>query len=235
MGQAYRKSKYVEAEKKQKQKKLFIICISSVALIAALTLIIYMIAVNSGKIAEDKYPVATMEIEGYGTVEITLYPNDAPNTVRNFIELANSGFYDGQIINRVCENFCIQAGSPDGTTSGGPGYSIKGEFKLNGFGRNKIKHEAGTISMARAQGNDTAGSQFFICPATNSSVSALDGIYAAFGKVTSGLDIIVKISNVAHDSSLSSAGGGKPIKDIVIKSITVDTKGIEYKAADKIK
>lgn len=233
MSQAYRKSKHLKAEKKQKQKKRITITAIIAVAVIALTAVIWAVAEKAGKIDEDKYPVATVEIENYGTVELVLYPNEAPNTVRNFIELANSGFYNGQIITRVCEDFCVQAGSPDGTGSGGPGYSIKGEFAENGFAKNTIKHEKGTISMARSTDYNTAGSQFFICT-SESSLSYLDGQYAAFGKVTSGMELIVKISKVAHDSSFGDAGGGTPITDIVIKSITVDTKGITYKQANKI-
>lgn len=234
MSQAYRKSKYVIAEKKKKRNRNILITLIAVVLVAALSLAIVLIASRAGKVAEDKYPVAKIEIENYGTVEVLLYPNDAPNTVRNFIELANDGFYDGQVITRVCEGFCVQAGSPDGTGSGGPGYTIKGEFSENGFTKNTLKHEKGTISMARSQDNDSAGSQFFICTGS-SSLSHLDGSYAAFGKVTSGLGIIEQISKVNHDSSFVDAGGGRPIKDIVISSITVDTKGVTYAAATKIK
>lgn len=233
MSQARRKGKYVVKAQKEKNKKIAllsgVIGLLAIALVAVIVLVVNL----ATRIPESKYPIVTMEIEGYGTVEIMLYPNDAPNTVRNFIELANSGYYDGQIISRVCENFCIQMGSPDGTLTGGVEYKIKGEFAQNGFKKNKLKHEEGTISMARSSAYDTAGSQFFICSDTNSTTQALDGAYAAFGKVISGMDIIKAISEVAHDNSIS-AGGGKPLTTIVVTSISVDTKGIKYPPADKI-
>lgn len=233
MSQKYRKQKYILEEKKKKRKKLLTIISASVVAVAAVIAVLCIVITNANKIPEKDYPIAKMEIEGYGTVEIMLYPNDAPNTVRNFIELANSGFYNGQRISRVCENFCIQMGSPDSTTIGDAGYYIKGEFSENGFNKNTIKHEEGVISMARSNDYNSAGSQFFICAGTNSSVSNLDGSYAAFGKVISGLDIIKEISELEHDNSMS-AGGGKPYKNVVVTSITVDTKGITYKPAEKI-
>lgn len=234
MSQKYRKQKYIIAEKKKKQKKIILITSLAVVAAVAIAFLLWFTISNANKVAEENYPVAKMNIEGYGEVEIVLYPNEAPNTVRNFIELANSGFYDGQIISRVCEGFCIQMGSPDGTTAGDAGYSIKGEFANNGFTKNTIKHEAGVISMARSSDYDSAGSQFFICTGTKSALQHLDGNYAAFGKVISGYDIIEEISKVANDDSMS-AGGGKPLIDVVVTSITVDTKGINYKSADKIK
>ncbi len=229
MAQAYRKNKHIIAEKKRKQKKLIITWSSAIAAVLVLAFVIGIIVNKANQIPREQYPIVTMNIEGYGKVEIELYPNDAPNTVRNFIALVESKFYDGLLVNRVVENFCVQAGSPDGTLSGGPGYTIKGEFKDNGFKKNTLKHEAGVISMARSTDPDSAGSQFFICTATNSSVAALDDAYAPFGKVISGLDIIKQISEVSHDSSAGSSGGGKPTTNIVITSITVDTKGVEYR------
>ncbi len=232
MSSESRKNRAVMAKKQEEKKRLTKIISISCAVALVLIIGIVCISKNAGQISEDKYPVATMDIEGYGKVEIMLYPNEAPNTVRNFIELANSGYYDNKIIPRVCEGFCIQMGSPDGTLSGGPGYTIKGEFSSNGFKKNTIKHSIGVISMARSEDPNSAGSQFFIC--TANSVSYLDGDYAAFGEVISGLDQIIAISKVANDNSIS-AGGGKPIKDIVINSIKVDTKGVKYGSASKIK
>lgn len=170
-------------------------------------------------------PVVTMEIEGYGVIEIELYPQIAPNTVKNFIHLIESEFYDGLTIHRVVRNFVIQGGDPKGNGTGGPGYSIKGEFSANGF-KNDLKHTQGVISMARATPYNSAGSQFFIMLADNSN---LDGQYAAFGKVTKGLDIVLEIGFVETDSK------DKPVEDVIIKKVTVDTKGHKYSEPDKIK
>ena len=172
------------------------------------------------------HPTAVISIKDYGEVELELYQDKAPNTVANFISLANSGFYNGLIFHRIIENFMIQGGDPDGNGTGGPGYSIKGEFKLNGDTVNDIKHVPGVISMARAQPYDTAGSQFFIC---TSNATQLDGQYAAFGKVTKGLEIVYEISKVSTD------GNDKPLNDVVIDSITIDQKGGDYSNVQKIK
>ncbi len=173
--------------------------------------------------ARDDDPVATITMEDGGVITVELYPAAAPNTVANFVELANSGFYDGLTFHRVISGFMIQGGDPDGNGSGGPGYSIKGEFSANGVD-NQLTHSRGVISMARANGYDTAGSQFFIMHA---DATSLDGQYAAFGEVTTGMDVVDSIASVETDAS------DKPVADVVIKSITVDTKGVEYKA-DKI-
>lgn len=185
---------------------------------------------SSGKVDEDikisneDLPIATIIIKGYGTVKAELYPNIAENTVKNFISLANSGFYDGLTFHRIIENFMIQGGDPDGDGTGGPNYSIKGEFKANGI-ENSLKHEDGVLSMARSSSYNSGGSQFFIM---NSTASYLDGNYAAFGKVIEGMDIIYEISKVNTDSN------DRPLEDVVIESITVDTKGIEYAEPTKI-
>lgn len=173
--------------------------------------------------ANKSLPVATITLEGYGVVEAELYPEIAPNTVNNFIDLSNKGFYNNLKFHRVIKDFMIQGGDPKGDGTGGPGYSIEGEFTSNGFA-NSLKHTKGVLSMARAQNPNSAGSQFFIM--TNEAPH-LDGEYAAFGKVISGLDIIEKIGNIKTDSK------DKPKEDIVIKSITVDTKGITYKEPKK--
>ncbi|MDU1537980.1 MAG: peptidylprolyl isomerase [Paeniclostridium sordellii] len=170
-------------------------------------------------------PIATIKVKDYGIIEAELYPHLAPNTVNNFIELANNKFYDGLIFHRVVRDFVIQGGDPEGTGIGGPGYSIKGEFEDNAF-KNDIKHERGVLSMARSQHPDSAGSQFFIV--TKDSAS-LNKKYAAFGKVIKGMDVVDKIESVKVGDQ------EKPIKNIVIESIRVDTKGIEYKKAEKIK
>ena len=136
-----------------------------------------------------------MEIEDYGAVEIELYPEIAPITVENFLKLVDDGFYNGLTFHRVIEGFMIQGGCPLGTGSGDPGWSIKGEFAKNGV-KNPLKHKKGVVSMARADDYDSAGSQFFICL---EDTPHLDGLYAAFGKVTKGMDIIEKIGEVDVD------------------------------------
>lgn len=169
-------------------------------------------------------PVATIVFKDFGTVEAELYPHIAPNTVNNFIELSNSGFYDGLTFHRVIKDFMVQGGDPDGTGMGGPGYSIKGEFTKNKF-KNDLAHTEGVLSMARSQSKDSAGSQFFI---VTKDASHLDGQYASFGKVTKGMDIIHKIENV------ETGANDKPVKDLVIESIKVNTKGVEYPAPNKM-
>ena len=165
-------------------------------------------------------PVATLTMENGGVVEIELYPDVAPNTAANFIELANAGFYDGLIFHRVIAGFMIQGGDPTGTGMGGPGYAIKGEFAANGF-TNDLSHERGVISMARAMDPDSAGSQFFIMHA---DADYLDGNYAAFGRVTSGMNVVDALATTATDA------GDRPVEDQVIRSIRVDTHGADYTA-----
>ncbi|MFI3210355.1 MAG: peptidylprolyl isomerase [Peptostreptococcaceae bacterium] len=172
----------------------------------------------------DELPIATIEFENFGVVEAELYPNIAPNTVNNFIELANSGFYDGLTFHRIIKNFMIQGGDPEGTGMGGPGYAIKGEFTNNNF-VNELSHKEGVLSMARAQSPDSAGSQFFI---VTKDSTYLDNEYAGFGKVISGLEIIHEIENV------KTGDNDKPVENVVIKSITVDTKEIDYEEAQKL-
>ena len=171
-------------------------------------------------------PVATLEMENGGIIVIELYPEIAPNTVCNFIELSNSGYYDGLIFHRCIPGFMIQGGCPEGTGMGGPGYTIKGEFTSNGF-KNDLKHQRGVVSMARqSMPLDSAGSQFFIMV---EDYPSLDGNYASFGKVISGMEVADKI--VAQETD----DYDKPLVDQVIKSIRVDTKGITYPEAEKIK
>ena len=170
-------------------------------------------------------PIATIKVKDFGVIKAELYPDKAPNTVNNFISLANSGFYDGLIFHRVIEGFMNQGGDPDGIGTGGPGYSIKGEFSNNGYTKNDLKHTAGVLSMARSNDPDSAGSQFFIMA---EEAPHLDGDYAAFGKVTEGMDVVEAINSVETDRN------DKPLKDVVIESITVDTKGVDYKAPDKV-
>lgn len=157
-------------------------------------------------------------------IEFELYPEIAPNTVNNFISLANKGFYNGLIFHRVISGFMIQRGDPDGRGTGGPGYSIKGEFSSNGF-KNDLKHTAGVLSMARSMAPDSAGSQFFIM---HKHAPHLDGAYAAFGKVTNGLDIVDKIATTR------TGWGDKPIEEQKIESIVIDTKGVTYPEPEKL-
>lgn len=163
-------------------------------------------------------PVATIVMSDGSMIKIELYPKAAPNTVNNFIYLANKDFYNGLTFHRIIPGFMIQGGDPKGDGSGGPGYSIAGEFKDNGF-ENDLKHTRGVISMARAQSYDSAGSQFFIMVADNTS---LDGQYAAFGKVTEGIEIVDKIVGAERDSN------DKPLVPIVMSKVTVDLKGKTY-------
>ena len=181
---------------------------------------------NDDSIVESgELPIATIVVKDYGTIEAELYPSKAPNTVNNFISLANSGFYDGLTFHRIIDGFMIQGGDPEGNGTGGPGYSIAGEFSSNGYTENDLKHTDGVLSMARARSNDSAGSQFFIMVG---EFNNLDGQYAAFGKVISGLDIVKNISKVATDNN------DKPKEAVVIESITVDTKGVNYPEVEKI-
>lgn len=172
----------------------------------------------------EQLPIATIIIDGFGTIEAELYPHIAPNTVNNFISLANNGFYDNLIFHRVIEGFMIQGGDPEGSGMGGPGYSIKGEFDNNKF-KNDLKHTAGVLSMARSQQKDSAGSQFFIMAEDSPN---LDGDYASFGKVISGMDIVKSIEKV------ETGENDAPTNKVVIKSITVDTKGIDYPDPEKM-
>ena len=176
--------------------------------------------------AETDNPVATITVKDFGTITVELYYDKAPNTVKNFIYLANNGFYDGLTFHRVIEGFMIQGGCPNGNGTGGPGYSIKGEFSSNGFDTNDLKHVRGTISMGRTmQSYNSAGSQFFIC---QEDYSYGDGDYAAFGMVTDGMDVVDSIASVDTDSS------NKPVKDVIIESVTVDTKGLSYDEPETI-
>lgn len=169
-------------------------------------------------------PIATIEMENGDIMKLELYPEIAPNTVKNFISLANKGFYDGIIFHRVIPGFMIQGGDPQGVGFGGPGYSIKGEFKANGFA-NSLKHEKGVISMARSASPNSAGSQFFIMVANSPH---LDSQYAAFGKVIEGIEAADKIVAVKRD------GSDKPFEDQRMKKVTVDVKGVEYDEPEKL-
>ena len=165
-------------------------------------------------------PVATITLSDGSAITVELYPAAAPNTVANFVELANTGYYDGLTFHRVISGFMIQGGDPKGDGTGGPGYAIKGEFTQNGVD-NRLTHARGVISMARSSlGFDTAGSQFFL---VHGDASYLDGQYAAFGEVTGGMDVVDRIASV------KTGTGDKPVENVVIESITVDTRGIEYR------
>ncbi|MCD2502190.1 peptidylprolyl isomerase [Clostridium sp. NSJ-145] len=180
----------------------------------------------------ENLPIATIKVKDFGTIEAELYPDKAPNTVNNFIELANSGFYDGLTFHRVVEGFMNQGGDPKGDGTGGPGYSIKGEFSGNGYKANDLKHTTGVLSMARAQNPDSAGSQFFIMAA---DAPSLDGQYAAFGKVINGLDVVEAINKAEVEKNKATGEKSTPVNTIVIEEIRVDTKGVEYPESEKIK
>lgn len=163
-------------------------------------------------------PIVTITMENGDVMKAELYPDIAPNTVNNFISLVKKGFYDGITFHRVISGFMIQGGCPEGTGTGGPGYCIKGEFTQNGF-ENNLAHDPGVLSMARTMFPDTAGSQFFLM---HQKSPHLDGAYAAFGKVIEGLEIVDKIAQVPTDFR------DKPLTPQVIKSMTVETFGVDY-------
>lgn len=168
-------------------------------------------------------PIVTIEMENGDIIKAELYPEVAPNTVNNFISLINSKFYDGLIFHRVIEGFMIQGGDPLGKGIGGPGYGIKGEFAANGF-KNDLKHEKGVLSMARAMDPNSAGSQFFIM---HEAAPHLDGSYAAFGKVIEGIENVDKIAQTRVDYN------DKPRTPQVMKTVTVDTFGVDYPQPEK--
>ena len=172
-------------------------------------------------------PIVTMNIKDYGTIKIELYPKYAPNTVANFVNLVEEGFYNGNTFHRLVPGFVLQGGDPEGNGTGDPGYSIKGEFRENGYTKNTLKHKAGIISMARSASPDSAGSQFFIVLADSQMISAsLDNKYAAFGKVIQGMDVI---KNIEDSAEVEDSQTGKLKENITIESATVDTFGKEYK------
>ena len=170
------------------------------------------------------HPVATITMKDGGVIKLELYPEIAPESVRNFISLANSGFYDGLIFHRVISGFMIQGGDPKGNGTGGPGYCIKGEFSANGV-RNDLLHERGVLSMARAKAYDSAGSQFFIM---HQDYPSLNGQYAAFGRVTSGMEVVDAIASTTTDSK------NKPYKDQVMATVRVETWGVDYGEPTKL-
>ena len=170
------------------------------------------------------HPIATITMKDGGVIELELYPEVAPESVKNFISLANSGFYDGLIFHRVILGFMIQGGDPLGKGTGGPGYAIKGEFAANGV-QNDISHVRGVLSMARSSAYDSGGSQFFIVQADS---TYLDGQYAAFGRVISGLDVVDKIAKTTTDSK------NKPYKDQTMATVRVETWGVDYGEPEKL-
>ena len=227
------------ANKKTKNNTVNILIIVCTVLVVALVGLIAYSAINEGKKNEvevpdmvaaieeldiKQNPVATIEMENGGIIKVELYPKIAPNTVCNFIELANGGFYDGLIFHRCIKNFMIQGGDPQGTGFGDPGYSIAGEFTNNGF-QNDLKHERGVISMARSNDPNTAGSQFFIM---HQDYPSLDNNYASFGKVLEGMEVVDAIAEQETD------GSDKPLTPQVIKQIRVETFGVEYPESEKI-
>ena len=170
-------------------------------------------------------PIVTIEMENGGVIKAELYPEIAPNTVNNFISLIQEGFYDGVIFHRVIPGFMIQGGDPTGTGMGGPGYCIRGEFTDNGF-QNDLKHTRGVLSMARTMIPDSAGSQFFIM---HKDSPHLDRQYAAFGKVIEGIEVVDQIANAPRNMM-----NNKPKADQRMKTVTVDTQGVDFPAPEKL-
>lgn len=166
----------------------------------------------------EQNPIVTFTMENGDVMKAELYPSIAPNTVNNFISLVKKGFYNGLTFHRIISGFMIQGGDPEGSGMGGPGYSIKGEFRMNGF-KNDLKHTKGVLSMARSQHPDSAGSQFFIMHQTSPH---LDGSYASFGKIIEGLNIVDKIAEVNTDWN------DRPRNPQIMKTVTVETFGTDY-------
>ena len=171
-----------------------------------------------------KNPIVTITMKNGGVIKCELYPEIAPESVNNFISLIQKGYYDGLIFHRVINGFMIQGGCPDGNGMGGPGYGIKGEFAQNGY-ENNLKHTAGVLSMARSMMPNSAGSQFFIM---HKDAPHLDGSYAAFGKITEGMDVVNKIAETRTDYS------DRPLEDQVMESVTVDTFGETYPEPNRL-
>lgn len=187
-------------------------------------LLIIIVENQKGSKAMAQNPVVTFTMKSGDVIKAELYPEIAPMSVNNFISLIQKNFYDGLIFHRVIKGFMIQGGDPEGTGMGGPGYSIRGEFSQNGY-PNDLKHTAGVLSMARSMHPNSAGSQFFIM---HKDAPHLDGAYAAFGKVTEGIEVVNKIAETATDYS------DRPIEPQVIDTVTVDTFGETYPEPDKI-
>lgn len=191
----------------------------------AVVLIVGVLLLGGTASSAQPNPIVTIDMGDLGIIEIELYPDIAPNTVNNFIYLVKQRFYDGLLFHRVVPGFIIQGGDPNGDGTGGPGYSIKGEFARNGF-LNELKHERGVISMARTVDPNSAGSQFFIVVG---KASHLDGSYAAFGRVISGMDVVDKIAAAPRRI------GDRPIEDQRMVRVTVETFGVEYPKPEVIK
>lgn len=172
----------------------------------------------------EKNPIVTFEMENGDVIKAELYPEIAPMSVNNFISLIKKGYYDGLIFHRVIKGFMIQGGCPEGSGMGGPGYSIRGEFAQNGF-INDLKHTEGVLSMARSMRPNSAGSQFFIM---HKNSPHLDGAYAAFGKVTEGMDVVNKIADTKTDYN------DRPLEEQKLKKVTVETFGVEYEEPEKL-
>ena len=216
--------KQAAAQKKSSPKTGIIVLCAALAVIAVVAGILLLTRdkpeeKGHAAVKSENFPIATIVMEDGGEIVLELNPNEAYNTVANFVSLANSGFYDGLIFHRVISGFMIQGGDPTGTGYEGPGYKIKGEFSANGV-NNTLKHERGVISMARSNPYDSAGSQFFIM---HKDATHLDGLYAAFGKVLEGMDVVDRIASVKTDAN------DRPLTEQKIASIRVDTKGIDYK------
>ena len=251
---AAKKLEKKKGEKKEKKTEKIVMIATIVAIILVIsfiTAIVVSVVRNVTYVSTN--PVATIEVENFGTIKVELYPEYAPNTVSNFIKLANGGFYNGLTFHRTIPDFMIQGGDKNGDGSGNAtlkdigkdsdkSYAIKGEFILNGFTQNTLKHKRGVISMARSdyssqgtttltkKGYDSASSQFFIMTADNTS---LDGNYASFGEVKEGMDVVDAISKVevqTRDSNSTNRDlvADKPVNPPVIKAVTVDTKGVDY-------
>ena len=169
-------------------------------------------------------PIVTFTMADGGVIKAELYPEIAPTSVNNFISLIQKNYYDGQIFHRVIRGYMIQGGDPEGTGMGGPGYSIRGEFAQNGF-ENNLKHTAGVLSMARSMMPNSAGSQFFIM---HKNAPHIDGAYAAYGKVIEGMEVVNAIAETATDYS------DRPMADQVMKTVTVDTFGVDYPEPEKM-
>ncbi len=199
-------------------KKLFVS-------LCALVLVLTGCGSSAKEPSDANNPVATIEVEGYGTMTFELF-TDTPESTNNFISLANSGFYNGLTFHRLVKNFMIQGGDPAGDGTGGPGYSIKGEFNKNGI-RNDHTHDFGALAMARSQDNDSAGSQFYIV--TGGTAKQLDGNYAVFGQMLTGQDVLKKLNNASVDVNTELL-----TPPITITSVSVDTKGQTYPEPNKL-
>ncbi|MBQ6841321.1 MAG: peptidylprolyl isomerase [Bacilli bacterium] len=194
-------------------KKIFLFLVATLLLVT-----------GCGKEMPEENPIVTMTIKNYGDVVIELYPDKAFNTVANFVNLIEDGFYDNNTMHRLVKGFVLQGGDPTATGTGGPGYTIKGEFPVNGV-NNDLSHTKGVISMARADDYNSAGSQFFIV-LNDSAKSSLDNMYAGFGEVIEGMDVIESIEQA--DLEYSDMTNGMLKEPLTIEKVTVDTKGYKY-------